>query len=145
MRDHFFAFGRLFVGEPFGLGPHLVDLLLGNTPALQRPLRPRYGNTVGLNLPLGIMQDTVGNRTLGRGRGDPLKAVFIHAKLRQGVDEVALLLAQVMAPNHRQQLPFVNVLPEGDRPSRRAGIVRLAQLDNLAGKAGMDVREPVGI
>ncbi len=137
LRDHLLAIGRLLVGKPLGLGPHLVDLLLGYAPALQRSHRPRYGNAVGLNFPPRVLQDAIGNGTLGRGLGDPREAVFIHAKLRQGVDQVALLLAQVMAPNHRQQLSLADELPEGDRP-RPVG--RLAQLDDLAGEPGVDVR-----
>ena len=90
----------------------------------------------------GIAEDALGNGTLGRGLGDPRQAVFIHAKLRQGVDQVALLLAQVPAPNHRQQLPLADPLTETNR--RRTAVAR-PQFDNLARKAGMHVREAIGI
>jgi hypothetical protein len=62
--------------------------------------------------------------------------------LRQTVDQFTFLLAQVLAPDHRQDLSLADMLPEGDR-LRPIGCA--SQFDDLAGKPGVNVRQAIGI
>ena len=112
---HVLAGGHLLTDQPGGLGPHGVDLALGNPPALQGPDAARDGDAVGLDPPLGLAERALGNGPFGRRVAEPLQGFFIHPQLRETVDQLALFLAQVAAPNHCQHLPLVYVLTEGDR------------------------------
>ena len=65
------------------------------------------------------------------GRASRWSVSSVDPLLRQGVDQLALLLAQVLTPDHGQHLPAA------DRPAEGHRLVRgqhLAQFDHLVGK-----------
>ncbi len=141
LADQFFVVLHLVARQAVGLGAHGVDFFLRHPPALQGSYGPRHGDLVGFDLPLGVAEHPVGDRAVGGRLVDAGQTFLVDAKLREVVDQVALLFAQVAAPDHRQQLAFADPLAEAHRRVALPG----AQFDDLAGEAGANVREAVGI
>ena len=123
----------LVAGDVLHLVAHGLNVLLGDRPGLQRVLGPVDGVDVGLHVATRIEQEDFRH---GRGVGlGPLEHLFIEPQLREGVEQVVLLVAHVNAEEHRQQVSLLHrvarlqVAAQGRNVSRRT--VRIVDLADL--------------
>ena len=76
----------------------------------------------------------------------PGKLLLIEGKLREGIRQLALLFAKVLAPYDSQELILGNMVAETGgrervfRVLRRARFRRLAEIDNFSGEAAVNSR-----
>ena len=128
--------------EPIGLRPHVVDLLLANTPALQRPHRPRNGNPVGLDLSLLIAEDLACNRTFGYCPAESGQAPLHPCEAATGRRSDR----SSSRPGRFSKSPPATA-PCGpfDQTNPRRMVVARPEFDDLARKAGVHVRDLIGV
>ena len=113
-----------------------LNLLFRDGPGLQGILSPADGIDVGLHVALGVEQ-----KDLRHGRFvvlGPLEHLFVQAQLREGVEKIVFLVAQVNAIKHRQEITLLHRVAglqvAADRQSlsgRGVGIVDLADLHHF--------------
>ena len=125
-----------FVGDALDLVANGLDFVVRDRPGLQSVLRPIDGVEIGLHIALGVEQKDFGH-DLGMVFG-PFEHFLVQLQLREGVEEVVFLVAQIDAVEHGQQVTFADNVPglqvaaRGAFPARRnVSIVSLANLHHL--------------
>src|SRR5262249_3428416 len=73
---------------------------------------------VGLNALAGVADVLLGQAAFEEERLQGAEPFAVDAELRDGRDELALFLAQVLAPDHREELALPDAVAVVERPRR---------------------------
>src|SRR5262249_27390200 len=126
----------------------LFDFFLAQPPGDKRAPGPVYRDQIGFHLPLLFEKPLFRNDAFGDAFLDLFERFLIEIELRQGVHQLALLLAQVLAPDHGEQIALLDEVAGTPGPRYRlarflAGLV-VADFDDpvyLPGKSAADLRD----
>src|SRR5262249_5782450 len=127
------------------------DLRLGDLPRAQGIAHRFQAGDVEFDLLPLVADGLLGDTALAQQDFEVLQALLVEAQLRDGVDELALLLAEVLAPEHGEQLALFDPVAVVERPFLGlflgAGVYLggLADLLDLAGEKRVNAREVIRV
>jgi hypothetical protein len=125
------------------------DLVVAEPPRPQRALGAIDRDAVGLDVTPRLHERPLGDAAGAVGVFELAERQLVGAQLGDGVHQLALLLAEVLAPDDREQVALAHPVAVAQRPRRVAGGVRLrrrlAQRRHLAGEARVDAGQAIAV